>query len=87
MLCLGEQVLAGGGPGIVSCGTSEGPRWVEGRPCSPRQTVLLASLSPEGKGLERAQPRTKGEATAPHTKLLLSGFASRTKESEKSGSN
>lgn len=25
MLCLGEQVPAGGRPGIVSCGTSEGP--------------------------------------------------------------
>lgn len=86
MLCLQEQVLAGGRPGIVSGGTSEGPRCVESWPCSPQQTVLLASLLPEGKGLERTQPRSKGEATAPDTMLLLS-LQAETEENEKSGSS
>lgn len=50
MLCLHEQMLAGGRPGIVSGGTSEGPCCVKSLPCSPQQTALLASLLPEGKG-------------------------------------
>ena len=57
MLCLREQMLAGGRPEIVSGGASEGPFCVKSLPCSPHQTALLALFLPEGKGLEKTQQR------------------------------
>lgn len=65
MLCLCEQMLAGGRPGIVSFGTSEGPCCVKSLPCSPQQTALLAPLLPKGKGLEKTQQRDQRESNSP----------------------
>lgn len=65
MLCLREQMLAGGRPGSVSCRASEGSCCVKSLPCSPQQTVLLAPLLPEAKGLEKTQQRDQRGRNSP----------------------
>lgn len=82
MLGLREQMPAGGRPGIVRCGTSEGPRCVKRLPRSPQQPALPASRLPESKERERAQLGDQRGSKSPGRVLLLSGFASRTKENE-----
>lgn len=87
MLCLREQMPAGGRSEIVSGGASEGPCCVKSLACSPHQTARLALFLPEGKGLEETQQSDQRGAAASDRMLLLSDFANRTKENLETGSN